>query len=61
MKLFKRLVFAWKYDFSQEFIVFDFKDQQAVRFLSYKDAREFSQKQIEYLPKVLMEVRAVKT
>lgn len=57
MKLLKRLMFAFKYDIDQEFIVYSIPDQMAIRFLKYEDAKAFTDKQIEYRPKIMVGVR----
>lgn len=59
MKLLKRLQFAFKYNFEEEFIVYSFTKQQAIRFLNYEDAKEYSDKQLEYAPKVMVGVRRI--
>lgn len=58
MRLLKRIRFALKYDFDSEFIVWSYKDQNAVLFLDYKDAAKFSEEQIQYRPKVMVAVRS---
>lgn len=58
MTLLNRIKFAFKYDIESEYIVFDFKGQQAMRFLEYEDARKFSEEQVEYLPNVLIAIKA---
>jgi hypothetical protein len=57
MRLFKRLQFAWKYDFDSDFIVYSIPDQCAMTFLKYEDAKKFSDDQIQYRPKVLVSVK----
>ena len=54
--LIKRLLFAVQYDIEQEFIVYSIPDQLAMRFLSYDDAKKFSDSQIQYRPKIMVEV-----
>lgn len=58
MKLLKRLAFAIKYDIEPDFIVHSIPDQHAVQFMFYEDAREFSDNQIQYRPKVMVAVVA---
>ena len=55
--IFKRIKFALQYDIEPEFIVYSIPDQSAIRFLNYNDAKEFSDKQIQYLPKIMIAVR----
>lgn len=51
MKLFKRLKFAFQYNFNHEFIVIPFGDEFLVsRFLRYEDAFEFAKKCAEEQP-----------
>ena len=57
MKLLSRLKYAIKYDFGRDFIVYSIPDQMAVQFTKYDDAVAFSKKQIQYAPKVLIEVK----
>lgn len=57
MKLLKRIKFALKYDFNEDFIVFSIPEQNAIRFLNYKDARDYSDKQIQYRPEIMVIVK----
>lgn len=56
MKLFKRLLFAIKFDIEQEFIVDTARDQLAMRFVNYEDAKKFTEAQIQYRPKIMVGV-----
>lgn len=56
MKLIQRLRFAVNHDFERDFVVYSIPDQTAMRFLKYEDALAFSQKQIQYRPKILVEI-----
>lgn len=61
MKLLKRIRFAIKYDIEPPFIVWDFKHEAGVVFQEYDDAKKFSDEQIQYIPKVMVEVRKVES
>jgi hypothetical protein len=57
MKLLNRIKFVFKYDIEPEFIVYSIPDQLAMRFLNYEDAKAFSDKQIQYRPKIMVEIK----
>ena len=57
MKIIDRLKFIFTYDVELQFLVFDFKGQQGMTFMKYKDAKKFSDEQLEYRPKVMVEIR----
>lgn len=57
MKLLNRLKFIFKYSISTDFVVWDFKNQQAIRFLKYEDAEKFVKEQAEYAPRIFVAVR----
>jgi hypothetical protein len=60
MKLLKRLQFALKYDIDYDFIVYSIPDQSAMTFLNYQDAKDFSESQLQYKPKVMVSVRRIR-
>lgn len=57
MKLLKRLMFALQYDIDRDFIVYSTLDRPAMQFTEYKDAKKFSDEQIQFRPKVLVSVK----
>lgn len=61
MNLLKRLKFAVAYDFDSAFIVHTPPEQYGYRFLSYKEAKAYSDSQIQYRPKIMMAIQAAKS
>lgn len=59
MNLLKRIKFALKYDIEPEFIIYSAPDQTAIRFLNYDEAKQWSDRQIQYRPKVLVGIKKV--
>ena len=57
MKLLKRIKFALKYDIKPEFIVYTTPDFSPMRFLNYKDAKDYSEKQIQYRPNIMVVIK----
>lgn len=57
MRLLRRLTFALRFDFDPEFIVYSIPDQSAMYFSDYKQAKKYSDSQIQYRPKVMVAVR----
>lgn len=60
MKLLEVIKFALMYNIERNYIVYDFKNQMFCSFLHYKDAKDFSDSQFMYRPKVLVEIRKKK-
>lgn len=57
MTLINRIKFAFKYDFDHEFRVFNSENRNPSIFLEYKNAKKHSDSQIQYRPKIFVEVR----
>lgn len=57
MSLLERIKFAFTYDFDRDFIVYSIPDQTAMIFLTFDDAKKYSDDQIQYRPKILISVR----
>lgn len=57
MKLLKRLQYAFKYDYDQDFIVYSIPTQMAMTFLYYEDAKKYVAEQPQYKPKIMIAIR----
>lgn len=55
-----KLKFIFKFDIDFEYIVFDFENQQAMRFTDYKEAYKLSCSQIQFDPSVMVSIHVRK-